>query len=47
MYAFISADTLTLSTTISAWKIFWSMRSSKLSDTVPTNIPCVSMPSIW
>ena len=28
------------STTISAWKIFCSIRSSKLSKTTPTNMPC-------
>ena len=38
-YVFISAETLALSTTISAWKIFCSIRSSKLSDTAPSNIP--------
>lgn len=26
-----------------SWKIFWSIRSPKLSETAPTNIPCVSV----
>ena len=39
LYAFISAETFAESTTISAWKIFCSIRSSKLSLTAPTNIP--------
>ena len=29
--------------TISAWKIFCSIRSSKLSATEPTNMPCVRL----
>ena len=43
LHLFLDASRLTFSasTTISQWKIFCSMRSLKLSDTEPTNIPCV------
>ena len=40
LYAFSSALTLAWSTIISAWKIFWSIFSPKLSDTAPTKEPC-------
>ncbi|AVV52729.1 hypothetical protein C7123_02720 [Tannerella serpentiformis] len=35
------ADTLAVSATISAWKIFYLMCASKLSDAAPTNVPCL------
>ena len=39
-YEAVSPASFSLSMTISAWKIFCSMRSSKLSATAPTNMPC-------
>lgn len=41
LYALVSAATRSLSTTISQWKIFCSIHSSKLSATTPANLPCV------
>ena len=38
---FSSCFTFSASTTISQWKIFCSIRSSNVSATEPTNIPCV------
>ena len=43
LVSLISAETLAEFTTISAWKIFCSIRSSKLSETAPTNMPCVRL----
>ena len=45
--ALASADTFVTSTTISAWKIFCSMRSSKLLDTAPTKIPFLLYKSLY
>ena len=42
LYCFIFAGTFAESTTISVWKIFYSIRSPKFSLTVPANMPCAT-----
>ena len=42
LYCFIFAGTFAESTTISVWKIFYSIRSPKLSLTAPANMPCAT-----